>query len=55
LEAGTRIMATSEEYRRLANECVELAKKAADSRDRLRLLAMAQAWRDMADKKDAKK
>jgi hypothetical protein len=46
-------MATSDDYRAYADQCVILAEKALDQADRLRLLAMAQAWRDMADKKDA--
>jgi hypothetical protein len=47
-------MTSSDEYRRMAQECVELAERASDANDRVRLLAMAQAWRDMADKKEAK-
>lgn len=46
-------MATSDEYRRFARECLALAEKATDPMDRVRLLAMAQAWRNLADKKDA--
>jgi hypothetical protein len=43
-------MPTREEYLRYAEECVALAQKAADPEARTRLLEMAQAWRDLADK-----
>jgi hypothetical protein len=51
---GHMHMETSDEYRRFAQECVALAEKAPDPRDRLRLLVMAQAWWEMADKKGPK-
>jgi hypothetical protein len=43
-------MPTREEYLRHAEECVALAQKTADPEARTRLLEMAQAWRDLADK-----
>ena len=43
-------MPTREEYLRYAEECVALAQNAADPEARTRLLEMAQAWRDLADK-----
>jgi hypothetical protein len=45
-------MASSDEYRRLAQECIALAERATEPLDRVRLLAMAQAWRELADKED---
>jgi hypothetical protein len=45
-------MPTREEYLRYAEECAALAQRAADSEARTRLLEMAQAWRDLADKAD---
>jgi hypothetical protein len=43
-------MASAEEYRRFAAQCLALAQTAATSEDRARLLQMAQAWRDLAEK-----
>jgi hypothetical protein len=43
-------MPTREEYLRHAEECVALAQTTADPEARTRLLEMAQAWRDLADK-----
>ena len=45
-------MPTREEYLHYAEECVALAQRAADPEARTRLLEMAQAWRDLADKAD---
>jgi hypothetical protein len=45
-------MATVEEYRRHAAECLRLAQEAKTGDDRLRLLQMAQAWHELADKLD---
>ena len=44
-------MPTSDEYLRYADECVALAQKTADADARTRLLEMAQAWRDLAQKR----
>jgi hypothetical protein len=43
-------MASAEEYRRYAAQCLALAQTAATSEDRAHLLQMAQAWRDLAEK-----
>jgi hypothetical protein len=43
-------MPTRDEYLRYAEECVALAHKTADADARTRLLEMAQAWRDLAEK-----
>jgi hypothetical protein len=44
-------MALEDDYRRYAAECVALAQAAANPNDKVRLLQMAQAWRDLADKR----
>ncbi len=41
---------TEEEYLRYVAECLELAQRAQDPKDRVRLLEMAQAWRALAAK-----
>jgi hypothetical protein len=46
-------MAGADDYRRYAMECVTLAQQASDPKDKVRLLQMAQVWRDLADKKDS--
>jgi hypothetical protein len=43
-------MIGADEYRRYAGECLRLAHDASDSDDKARLLQMAQAWHDLADK-----
>jgi hypothetical protein len=43
-------MPTREEYLRYAEECVALAQKTTDPEAKMRLLEMAQAWRDLAGK-----
>jgi hypothetical protein len=45
-------MATSEQYRKYAAECVALAQKAVSVEDRARLLEMAQQWLELADKSE---
>ena len=44
-------MTSSDYYRHLAAECLELAKKAPEKNDKARLTQMAQAWVDLADKR----
>jgi hypothetical protein len=44
----------SDDYREYALACVRLAQSAATDEDRARLLAMANAWRELADKVDDK-
>jgi len=46
-------MATAEEYRAFAAKCLALAQSISDQDDKARLIEMAQAWRDLADKLDA--
>jgi hypothetical protein len=41
-------MATVDEYRRYAAECLALAQQAENPDDKARLLTMAQAWRELA-------
>ena len=43
-------MSSVEDYRGHAVECLRLAQNAADFGDKTRLLQMAQAWRDLAEK-----
>jgi hypothetical protein len=43
-------MTTRDEYLTFAEECLRLAQQAADPDTRARLLDMAQAWRDLAEK-----
>jgi hypothetical protein len=42
-------MATSEEYRRFAKECLEIARSAQNERSKAALLQMAQVWARLAD------
>lgn len=43
-------MASVEEYRRHAAECLSLAESAKNPEDRTRLLQMAEAWSELADR-----
>jgi hypothetical protein len=47
-------MTQAETYRTNAAECVALAQKAHNPEDRARLLQMAQAWRQLAERFEAK-
>ena len=47
-------MASPEELRRYATRCLTLAQRADDPNDKARLLQMAEAWRQLADKAAAK-
>ena len=42
------------DYRRYAAECVRLAQQVADPDDKVRLLDMAETFRELADKNDAR-
>jgi hypothetical protein len=44
------IMNKEREYRARAGACVDLANKASNDDDRKHLLAMAEAWLDLADR-----
>ena len=46
-------MATAEEYRAFAAKCLALAQSISDQDDKARLIEMAQAWRDLADRLEA--
>jgi hypothetical protein len=46
-------MTLAEKYRTYAAECVALAQKAQNTEDRARLLQMAQAWRQLAERHEA--
>jgi hypothetical protein len=43
-------MTKEDDYRKNAAETVELAHRAASSRDKARLLHLAEAWLDLADR-----
>jgi hypothetical protein len=45
-------MASVENYLQYAEQCVALAAKSSNAGDKARLLQMAQAWRDLATKRD---
>ena len=45
-------MALVEEYLRYAEQCVALAARASNAADKARLLQMAQAWRELAAKRE---
>jgi hypothetical protein len=47
-------MPASEEFRQYAAECLSLAQKTESPEQRARLLQMAQAWRELADKLELK-
>jgi hypothetical protein len=48
--SGARRMALVEEYLRYAEQCVALAAKSSNAADKVRLLQMAQAWRELSAK-----
>ncbi len=43
-------MASADEYFHYAEQCIALALKSLNPGDKARLLQIAQAWRDLADK-----
>jgi hypothetical protein len=45
-------MASADGFRRYAEECVALAQGMLDHADKARLLQIAQAWLDLADRHD---
>ena len=45
-------MPSVDEYLQYAEQCVALAEKSSNAGDKARLLQMAQAWRDLAEKRD---
>lgn len=46
-------LARSEEYRRFAQECLEMARTAEDERSRAVLIQMAQVWLRLAQAREA--
>jgi hypothetical protein len=45
-------MSSSEQYRRFAQECLEMARLAKDERRRATFLQMAQVWFRLAEEKE---
>jgi hypothetical protein len=45
-------MASVDDYLQYAEQCVALASKTSNPADKARLLQMAQAWRDLPEKRD---
>jgi hypothetical protein len=45
-------MPSVDEYLRYAEQCLALAANSSSAADKARLLQMAQAWRDLAEKRD---
>jgi len=45
-------MAPVDEYLQYAEQCLVLAARASNPGDKARLLQMAQAWRDLFEKRD---
>lgn len=43
-------MSLADQYRNYAAECLRLAQTVTNDDERARLLSMAQAWRELADK-----
>ncbi len=50
---GDGQLASVDEFREHAAECLRLAQRAANDEDRARLVAMAQAWRELGEKLEA--
>jgi hypothetical protein len=48
-------MASANEYDEYAEQCMVLAAKSSNPADKVRLLQMAQAWRELAAKLDAER
>jgi hypothetical protein len=46
-------MASADQYRRYAAECIRVAQQATDPTDKLVLLQMAETWRRLAERADA--
>jgi len=48
-------MAKADEYRRYASECVRLAQHTSGTAEKALLLQMAETWRRLAERADARK
>ena len=46
-------VARAEKYRRYAAECLRIARTTQDPREKATLLAMADKWRELADKAES--
>jgi len=49
---GERLSTTADEYREYAAECMALAARLADPADKSRLIQMAQAFLELADRRN---
>lgn len=49
---GSGRVSTADEYRRYAAECMALAERLTDPSDKSRLVQMAQAFLDLAERRD---
>ncbi len=47
-------MASADDYRRYAAECVALAQRMSDPAEKTALLQMAQAWHELAEMREAR-
>jgi hypothetical protein len=47
---GDCSMGSADEYREYVEQCIVLASNCENPGDKVRLLQMAQAWRELADK-----
>jgi hypothetical protein len=47
-------MARADEYRRYAAECIRVAQATSNPNDKQMMLAMAQKWRELAEKAERK-
>jgi hypothetical protein len=51
---GNRVMASADEYRRHASECVRLAQEAQTASDKALLLRMAETWLRLAEQAETR-
>ena len=51
--SGPPFMASADEYYEYAEQCIALSSRCLHSGDKVRLLQMAKAWRDLAEKLEA--
>ena len=50
---GAWFMASADEYYEYVGQCITLSSRCLHSGDKIRLLQMAKAWRDLAEKLEA--
>jgi hypothetical protein len=53
-KGGVFGMASVADYRRHASECVRLAQRMQDSKDKALLLSMAESWRRLAEQAETR-